>query len=448
MNALVLGQQQDISKDVVRDYQYAGAVHILAVSGLHVGIILFFITFLLRPLSNSKSNRIIKLIITIILLCSYGILAGLSASITRSVVMFVFVAIGRHLKRSVNIYNTLLVSILMILLFKPSFLFDVGFQLSYTALFFIVWLQPVLVSIWSPKNNFVRYYFWTPLTVSFAAQIGTLPICIYYFHQTSLLFFITNLIILPVIGLILGFGIVVMLFAASNYVWQPALKLLELSIWLLNKIVHYIASFENFVIKDIPVTFYIMASMFLLFITWTIWFKKPSFYKLIIAFISIISFQIAIFQANYSNEKANEFIVFSKSRISIITERKGTEVNVYSNDSILKNINDNLAIKSYLIANFSKVKSTKQVSNLYYFKGKKILVIDSSAVYLNDKRPDVLILRNSPKISLERVFKSWKPEIVVFDASNYKSYVKIWKKTCAKEKIPFHATAEKGFYKL
>jgi competence protein ComEC len=155
-----------------------------------------------------------------------------------------------------------------------------------------------------------------------------------------------------------------------------------------------------------------------------------------------------VFNANYTNEKANEMIVFTKNKTSIITERKGKRISVYSNDSILKNIDDNFAIKSYMIANFCKINKKKSISNLYYFKGKKILVIDSAAVYLQDKKPDVLILINSPKISLERVFKSWKPEIVVADASNYKSYIKIWKGTCEKEKIPFHATAEKGFYKL
>ncbi|MFM9824854.1 ComEC/Rec2 family competence protein [Flavobacterium sp.] len=126
--ALILGQQQEISSDIIQDYQYAGAVHILSVSGLHIGFILLFVTFLLKPFPNNKRGSFIKLIIILLSLSSFGLIAGLAASVVRSVVMFSFVAIGMYLRRSTNIYHTLLVSILLILLFQPSFLFDVGFS--------------------------------------------------------------------------------------------------------------------------------------------------------------------------------------------------------------------------------------------------------------------------------------------------------------------------------
>ncbi|MBY0486777.1 MAG: ComEC family competence protein [Flavobacteriaceae bacterium] len=156
--ALILGQQQDISQEVIRDYQYAGAVHVLSVSGLHVGCILLFITFLLKPIPNTKKGMLLKLILVILSLWTFGILAGLAPSVVRSVTMFSFVAVGMFLRRSVNIYHTLVVSALLILLFQPSFLFDIGFQLSYIALFFIIWLQPLLATIWTPKNKIVNYF--------------------------------------------------------------------------------------------------------------------------------------------------------------------------------------------------------------------------------------------------------------------------------------------------
>lgn len=447
VNALILGQQQDISPDIVHDYQYAGAIHVLSVSGLHVGFVLLFITFLLKPFPNTKTHLFLKLIISIVSLWLFGILAGMSPCVVRSVTMFTFVAIGLYLRRSVNIYNTLLVSILLILLMEPSFLFDVGFQLSYVSLFFIVWLQPLFASIFIPKNKIVKYI-WDIITVSFAAQIGALPITMYYFHQFSGLFFITNCIILPAMSLILGLGVVVMFLAAFDVIFSPLLKLLEIAIWTLNTIIKWIASFESYVAKDIPISFYMMLSLYVLIVSWIIWFKKPNFKKLVCSFSAIIAFQIFSFNAHYSNEKTNEFIVFTKSRNSLITERNGKNVTVFSNDTLIKDGNDNQLIKSYLVANFCKIERTKSISNLYYFKGKRILIIDSSGVYLKDRKPDILILRNSPKVSLDRIFKSWKPEIVVVDASNFKSYVNLWEATCAKEKIPFHATAEKGFYKL
>lgn len=445
--ALILGQQQDISQEVIRDYQYAGAIHVLSVSGLHVGCILLFITFLLKPIPNNKKGSILKLIITISSLWMFGILAGLAPSVVRSVTMFSFVAIGMFLRRSVNIYHTLVVSAFLILLFQPSFLFDIGFQLSYIALFFIVWLQPLLASIWTPKYKLVNY-FWEIITVSFAAQIGTLPLSIYYFHQFPGLFFITNIVILPMLSLILGIGVVVMILAAVNVVWYPMMKLVEYSIWFLNKIIAWVASFEDFIFKDIPLNSYMLWSSYLLIFSLIIWSKKPTFKKLTISLSALILVQIISIQAKYSSQNTEEFIVFNKKKSSIITERRGDKVTLYSNDSILKTTDDNLVLKSYLVANYCKIAKKKTLSNLYYFKDKKILLIDSSAVYLANEKPDILVITNSPKVNLERIFKLWKPKQVVVDAANLKSYVKVWKATCSKEKIPFHDTTEKGFYKL
>jgi competence protein ComEC len=445
--ALILGQQQDISPEVVRDYQYAGAVHVLSVSGLHVGFILLFITFLLKPFPNTKSSSIIKLIIVINFLWAFGILAGLAPSVLRSVTMFSFVAVGMYLRRSVNIYNTLAVSALLILLFQPSFLFDVGFQLSYVALYFIVWLQPLLAGIWKPKYKIVNY-FWEIITVSFAAQIGTFPMSIYYFHQFPGLFFITNMVILPGMSLILGLGVIVMLLAAFDWVWLPLLKLLEWSIWLLNKIIAWVASFESFIFKDIPLSIYTMWALYLVIFSSIIWLKKPNYYKLVVSLFTIILLQLITLQMRNSNQNSEEFIVFNRNGHSSITKRFGDKVTEYASDYLQKNAKENLVLKSYLVANYCILQKKKLIPNLFYFKNKKILVIDSTAVYLEKERPDILLMINSPKINLERVFQHWKPQKVVVDASNYKSYCKAWKETCIKEKIPFHDTAEKGFFKL
>ena len=445
--ALILGQQQDISPEVVRDYQYAGAVHVLSVSGLHVGFILLFITFLLKPFPNTRTGTIIKLIIVITFLWAFGILAGLAPSVVRSVTMFSFVAVGMYLRRSINIYNTLAVSALLILLFQPSFLFDVGFQLSYVALYFIVWLQPVLASAWNPKYKIVNY-FWDIITVSFSAQIGTLPMSIYYFHQFPGLFFVTNIVILPGMSLILGLGVIVMFLAALDWVWMPMLKTLEWSIFLLNKIIAWVASFEDLVFKDIPLHYLMMWGLYLVIFSSFIWMKKASYRKFIATLFALIILQIIAIPIKYSNEKAVEFIVFNKQRTSIFTKRIGDKVTVFTSENLENNTNSNLVLKPYLVANYCSIQKKKAIPNLLYFKNKKILVIDSSGAYLEKERPDILLLINSPKINLDRVFQNWKPLKVVVDASNYKSYCRAWKATCEKEKIPFHDTAEKGFFKL
>ena len=445
--ALIVGQQQDISPEVLKDYQYAGAVHILSVSGLHVGFILLFVSFLLKPIPNSKKGSFIKLLIILISLWVFGILAGLAPSVVRSVAMFSIVAIGNHIRRTVNTYHTLLVSMLIILLFKPSFLFDVGFQLSYLALFFILWLQPILSSIWIPRNKIISY-FWDIITVSFAAQIGAMPLSIYYFHQFPGLFFITNLIVLPLLGVIMIVGLIAIIIACFSSVPFFIAKPLELLITFLNYIIHRVASFEDFIIKNISFSYEMLWVSYLVILFTILWIKKPSFRRLSIALCCVLLLQGIYIFARYKSENTDELIVFNVRKSSIITARTNNLVTVYSNDSILKSLDNNLAIQSYLVGSFCEISAKKKLENLLYFKNKKILIIDSSTVYLKNIKPDILIITNSPKLNFERLLSIWKPEQVIVDGSNFKSYIQKWEATCRKEKIPFHNTNEKGFYKI
>lgn len=445
--ALILGQQQDISPEIIRDYQFAGAVHILSVSGLHIGFILLFVTFILKPFPNTRRGSFIKLIIILLSLSSFGFIAGLAPSVLRSVTMFSFVAIGMYLRQSTNIFHTLLVSMLLILLFQPSFLFDVGFQLSYVALFFILWLQPLLAQLWTPKN-LISKYFWDILTVSFAAQIGAFPLSIYYFHQFPGLFFVTNLVIIPFLSVIMGLGVLVMVLAAFDYVPLFLAKSLEWSIYILNKIINSIASLERFIIQDIPFNWQLLLSVYLFIIATIIWFKKPSFNRLALAFFSIIILQITYFQTHRIIQNQKELVIFNSKKNSLIAERNGANITLYANDSLLKTALKNTTLASYSMGNFSSLKSKKRLHNLIYFNGNKIFVMDSLGVYPKDIRPDIVVFTQSPKINLERFLQTTKPKIVVADASNYRTIQKQWKATCLKEKIPFHATGEKGFYRL
>jgi len=447
LNALILGQQQDISPEVLKDYQYAGAIHILSVSGLHVGFILVFITFLLKPISNSRKGSLLKLTLVVLSLWSFAILAGLSPSIVRSVTMFSFLAIGIHLRRTVNIFHTLVVSMLLILLFKPSFLFDVGFQLSYLALFFILWLQPILANIWQPKNKIITY-FWDIITVSFAAQIGAMPLSIYYFHQFPGLFFVTNLLILPLLGIIMAVGVVAVLIATFHTVPEFIAKAIEFLIALLNSIIHWVASFDVFVFKNISFSTAMLWSSYLVIILIILWIKRPAFKRLTIVFASILLMQIIFIIQKNESQNNEELIVFNYKKNTIITERIGNAVTVYSNDSIRKNLNSNLLVQSYLVDNFCQVTAKKSLQNLMYFKHEKILVIDSSCIYQKEIYPDILVIIQSPKLNMQRLIKTYKPKEIIVDGSNFKSYIRIWEATCRKEKIPFHNTNEKGFYKI
>lgn len=445
--ALILGQQQEISSDIIKDYQYSGATHVLSVSGLHVGFIMLFIMFILKPIPNTRKGSAIKLASILISLAGFAVISGLSPSVLRSVVMFSFVAIGNHLRRSGNIYHTLLVSILLILLFEPYFLFDVGFQLSYLALFFIVWLQPILKKMASPKNKIV-IYIWDALTVSFAAQIGTLPLCLYYFHQFPGLFFVTNIIILPVLSFIMIAGIIVMLIAIFRSPPFIITEIFEKSIFILNKMIHYVASFESFVIQDISFNFYYMITLYLVIISTVIWSKKPDYTKFVFAAISIILLQFSLIYTKKEIASEQELIVYNVKKSSLISIRNGKDIILFSSDTTTDKSSKNNAFNSYLVGNYGVLKKTQQVKNVLFFNASKISIIDSTGIYENKHQPDILILTQSAKINLDRLLLNIHPKIIIADASNRYAFLKIWETSCEKKNIPFHATAEKGFYKL
>jgi competence protein ComEC len=445
--ALLLGQQQDISPEILKDYQYAGAVHILSVSGLHVGLILGFIHIVLGFIPNSTKGKMVKLLLILFSLWSFAILAGLSPSIVRSVTMFSFLAIGTNLKRTVNIYHTLLVSMFLILLIKPSFIYDVGFQLSYLALFFIVWVDPLYERIWIPKNKIVNY-FWKIICMSTSAQIGAMPLSIFYFHQFPGLFFLTNILIIPLLSVVMAIGIISLLFACFGFIPMLIIKPLEWCIWLLNAIIHWVASFESFVIKNISFSEPMLWTSYFVIISSILWFKKSTFHRLTLCVLSIIGLQIMFIYQKKETQSSQEGIVFNSRKNTFLTERIGENVIVYANDSILSTVESNLTIQSYLIGNFSKIDKKIPLKNVLFINNKKILVIDSSSIYNSSIQPDILILIESPKINLERLLQLYKPNIVIADGSNFKSYSKLWEATCRKEKILFHNTHEKGFYKF
>jgi competence protein ComEC len=185
-----------------------------------------------------------------------------------------------------------------------------------------------------------------------------------------------------------------------------------------------------------------------LIISSIIWFKKPSFNRLALTLVALIIFQISYLSNHWIIQNQNELVIFNAKKSTLIAERKGDKVSLYANDSLLKTISKNKTFSTYLTGNFSRLSSKKKLQNLMYFKGNKILILDSLGVYPTSIRPDIVVFTQSPKINLERFLQTTKPKIVVADASNYKTIQKLWKVTCLKAKIPFHATAEKGFYRL
>jgi competence protein ComEC len=333
---------------------------------------------------------------------------------------------------------------LILLLFKPNFIFDVGFQLSYCAVFSIVTIQPLLSKLWTPKNIIVGY-FYDILTVSFAAQIGVLPLSIYYFHQFPGLFFVTNLVIIPLLTLILMTGMISILLSVMGIYFSLLVKFLSELIGLMNDYVNFISSFERFIIKDIPFNYVILISSLLTIIFILIYIKKPTFKGIISALSAVFIFQISIIGSIVFHKNKNEFIIFQYPKKTILAHKENNSIVLHSNDSL---VNSNYLIKNYIQSNFGEIDSISPLQNIYFINKKKILIIDEKGIYQLPHKPEIILLTQSPKINFERLLTELKPEIIIADGSNYKTLIEDWEKTCRKKNIPFHSTSEKGYYRI
>ena len=252
-SALVLGVTDGLDNELLNAYSATGSMHVLAVSGLHVGIIYGLIVLLLKPLNRTTQGKWVLAIISIVILWSYAFVTALSPSVLRAVTMFSFVALARPWGQRTNIYNTLAASAFCLLMFEPYLIMSVGFQLSYLAVLGIVYLQPKLYRLWEPEYV-VWDRIWQITCVSIAAQIGTFSLGLLYFHQFPVYFLFSNLFVIPGAFAVLVLGLAVVFTDFISPIATGLGFLLEWTIRALNFGVFSVEAFPYSLIDNIHIT--------------------------------------------------------------------------------------------------------------------------------------------------------------------------------------------------
>ncbi|MEQ9187943.1 MAG: ComEC/Rec2 family competence protein [Cryomorphaceae bacterium] len=248
--ALLFGKKDGLDSEQTESFAQAGAMHVLAVSGLHVGIIYWIVASLLKPLQRLKHGERYIAIVALVVLWGYAVITGLSASVTRAATMFTFVALSNWINRKSHILNTIVASAFFLLLFNPFLLRDVGFQLSYCAVIAIVLIQPKIEGAWTPKSVVLRKV-WSLSAVSIAAQVGTFPIALYYFHLFPNYFLLTNLVVIPLAMVILPAGIALLIFGRIGIVSTLLESSLQVLLTGLNEATKRIAELPNSTVGDV-----------------------------------------------------------------------------------------------------------------------------------------------------------------------------------------------------
>lgn len=246
LSALSLGYRENLDNDLKESFSKAGAMHVLAVSGLHTGILFVVMMALLtgfgrwKPLYEERAKRAVLAIALITIMWSYAALTGWSPSVVRSVIMVTVMQVGYMFYKRGNTLNTIATAAVLILLWRPNDLFSVGFQLSFAAVTAIVVLNPIMNKFITPTRNRVCNYFVQLAITSFSAQLGTLPLTLHYFSQTSNYFLITNLIVLPLATVVMVGALIVLTIGWIPLVGIGASWLLNRVVWLMNTSVAWV----------------------------------------------------------------------------------------------------------------------------------------------------------------------------------------------------------------
>jgi competence protein ComEC len=329
--ALLLGDDSQLSADIRNVYAGAGAMHILCVSGLHVGVVYLVLYSMLGFLKRFRPGKYLLPVLLILSIWSYALITGLAAPVIRASCMISFLIVGNALSRHMNVYNTLAAAALLMLLFDPYALFAAGFQLSYAAVLGIVSLQRPLYNM-----LYFRYgipdKIWAITTVSVAAQLGTLPIVLYYFHQFPMYSLLTNLIVIPLSSFIIYAGFLLMFLPSLSYASAVAAWVLGTLLRLMDIGVSFVEGLPHSVIKDIFMDRMMAWLIYLIIISLSIFLIRKNTRMLITGMAILLLFSGYRLFILYKHTEQRMFVVYAVNKHSAYDIIDGTQ-HVFMTDS-------------------------------------------------------------------------------------------------------------------
>ncbi|MEA5140326.1 ComEC/Rec2 family competence protein [Arcicella rigui] len=351
-NAMILGQRDDIDSNLMQAYSAAGAIHVLSVSGLHVGVICGVLMFLLGFLRKwGKNGKILWLVTVLITLWFYAFLTGLSSPVLRSTLMFSVILIAKTFQRKDNSYNTVAFSAFCLLLINPNFIYNVGFQLSYLAVFGMIYFQPKLnplLIIDKSKSWFhwLADHTWKVTTVAIAAQIATFPITIYYFHQFPNYFIFANpiVILLSSVVLMAGLGFIILakillFFQAESIIYFFG-QCLKYSILALNKTVLWFENLPFAIAKFLWLSTFQMYVLYLLMFTIIALWRTKAFRWVWISCGLTFTLIVGNVTQYFVQRNQDTLTLFSVPKHSVFNITKGKKAYLIADDSFLKSRKD------------------------------------------------------------------------------------------------------------
>ncbi len=462
-SALILGFRDEVPEDLLTAYSETGAMHVLAVSGLHVGVVFVILNFLFgRVKIYSPLWTVAKMLLILAGIWAFALVTGATPSVLRAAVMFSFVNVGMAMKRNNNIYNTLASSAFLLLIINPFWIASVSFQLSYLAVLGIVFFQSKIAKLWVVENKWLDKI-WQLIAVSIAAQIMTLPLTLFYFNQFPTWFWLSSLVLVPLSGFELGAGLLLFLVDA---IWETGAiwigKALWAMLWLGNETVYFIQKLPLAIINGIWIGSLIAVLLYLVLASTMLAIGSQKFKWVLSALglLLVVSISTAFTSWRWhSNRQIVVYNVYKHTAIDFFDGKK--TCSLLSADIEKKALK--FAVEGHRLVMGAGEIETVEISDtavfysdrcfyengLVQFFDKKIAIVDHLLEPVAEKiKVDYLLLRNSPKVEMADLMEIFDCQLIIFDASNKRWRLEKWKEACEELGVEFYDINEKGAWVL
>ena len=448
-SALTLGDKSMLEHDLRQGYVAAGLMHVLAVSGLHVGIIYLIISYLLKPLSGNSWGKFFRFLISMVVLWGYAMFTGMSPSVSRAATMFSVFVIGDLLGRRYAVYNSIALAAFILLFNNPSLITNVGFQMSFLAVLGIVSFYPVVYRWiyvpWKPLDKV-----WQLMAVSIAAQVITTPLSLYYFHQFPLLFLLSNLLMVPLATLLMYLFVLLLVFMPFPILALKIGQFVDFITSIMNAFTQWVGSLSWATLKSVYVSELQLFLLYLFIAVITLWGFKTNYRNLKGVFFVLFLFLATAFWQNFHRSHNQSFVVFNTFGESLSMHISGRQYQLFNPDSLentswyTKPLEIRYGLKKLQPGN------NRTQNKAFFIAGNKDsrVIYYNTEVYPEDDGLDCrwLVLSDKSPYNLNPLLEKLAAGIVIADASASDFKTENWQKQIKKTDIHFHDVKQNGAF--
>ena len=465
-SALIVGERDAVEADLRDAFADAGIVHIMAVSGLHVGIIYLVFSYLLRFLKNFKYGRMLRTLILLCILWWYAMLTGLNPPVMRATTMFSFIVLGQGLYRIGNVYNSLIAAAFILLFLNPFLIRSASFLLSFSAVAGIIFLYPKIFRMVDTRSWFLKRI-WMLMSLSISAQLGTLPLVLYFFNQFPAYFLLTNLLAIPLVGIIICLGFCILIFSFVPFLADISGRLLNALIQALIYGSDMVGSWPHAVLRPVYLSPVEVVSLYLILTLVVLYLLRHRIEFLNAALAVAILFILTGFWITQGHHRQRHFMVLNVSNASVYQYIDGRSAHIITTDTAgagrppiefaTSGSWKRFGIKA---SHWHELSAGTSISipgagfttrDGYFQYGDLLGVISgyqASGPHATEMpfAPDVLVITGRTPRSLQDMMPDWRPKVVVIDSSVPWYRKRQLKALMEAYSWPYHDVTEDGAY--